>query len=61
MNNYSSQLNLRGKDSCPHALRGKSYEDVDYCDIDDKLCELEGGNTCDTWNKIQEEYDDTGN
>ena len=46
------------RSECPY-VRGKFYgEDApDLCTINDKICLLEEGLECETWNEVQKEWE----
>jgi len=49
---------FRGHPRCPHAKKSRYYEDLDFCDINDKICLLETSNPCPEWEELQKEQED---
>jgi len=47
----------RGLPRCTHAYKPNRNWDIDFCDINNRVCELESGNKCD---KYDEELGDNG-
>ena len=52
----STNICWLGKPRCPHAYKPYRYMEVDFCDINSKLCILENGLECSIWNNVQQEW-----